>query len=138
MSRRNSNVNSFYSKPLPFIHEYFKGTCALCGEHVELKDASRDHIIPRSKGGGNGRNNIQLTHKSCNNLKGDDSYPHDWQEQLKRGLVLPVGYRCPYCSQTITKWHTKNEYMTKAIIKGRVMALHLWCNKERIKYGKLI
>lgn len=138
MSRRNSNVNSFYSKPLAFIHSIFDGMCALCGEYVELEDASRDHIIPRSKGGGNGRNNIQLTHKSCNNLKGDDSYPDDWREQLKRGLVLPVGYRCPYCTQKIEKRFQNDKNMTKAIIRGRVVALHDWCNKERIKYGKLI
>jgi hypothetical protein len=138
MSRRNSNVNSFYSKPLAFIHQLFDGICALCGEYVELEQASRDHIVPRSKGGGNGRNNIQLTHRNCNNLKGDDSYPDDWKEQLKRGCVLPEGYRCPYCHQVIIKEFQNNEFMTKAIIRGRVMALHNECNKERIKYGKLI
>lgn len=44
------------------------GMCALCGGAMRVEDASKDHIIPRSKGGGGG---IQITHKICNSLKGD-------------------------------------------------------------------
>lgn len=134
MSRQGS---SYYSKPLERIHSDFKGICALCGRYVELKDASRDHIIPRSMGGGNGRDNIQLTHKTCNNRKGNEVYPADWQEQLKRSMAIPKGYHCSYCSQSIEKWQKERKFVTQAIINGRIVALHTWCNDERVRYGTL-
>ena len=133
MGRKNQS--SYYSKPLARIHADFKGICALCGEYVEIEDASRDHIYPRSMGGGNGRENIQLAHKSCNNLKGDIVFPLNWQEQLKREMVIPKGYRCRYCDQEITKQHKDWQYVAKVIHKGKSIALHTWCNEERIKYG---
>jgi 5-methylcytosine-specific restriction endonuclease McrA len=40
--------------------------CGFCGLVVELKDASPDHIIPRSRGGGNEATNIRLAHRTCN------------------------------------------------------------------------
>jgi len=129
------NGVSYYSKPLAQIHSDFKGICALCGRYVELKDASRDHIVPRSQGGGNGRDNIQLTHKRCNNMKGDILYPQDWQEQLKRSMAIPKGYHCSYCSQPIEKWQKTRKLIVNAIINGKIVALHDWCNEERVKYG---
>lgn len=43
------------------------GRCAICGG--ELTTYEVDHIIPISKGGGNERGNLQLTHSECNNKK---------------------------------------------------------------------
>jgi hypothetical protein len=134
MGNRNSEP-SYYSKPLLKIHADFKGICALCGRYVEIEEASRDHIIPRSQGGGNGRDNIQLTHKRCNNMKGDVLYPVDWQEQLKRSMIIPKGYCCAYCSQAIEKWQKDKKLITQAIRNGKIIAIHTWCNEERVKYG---
>lgn len=131
---RNNEV-SYYSKPLERIHRDFKGICADCGNYVELEDASRDHIIPRSKGGGNGRNNIQLMHKTCNNRKGDTLYPVDWQEQLKRAMAIPKGYYCAYCSQEILKWQKSKKMVTQVIKSGKIVAVHAWCREESVKYG---
>jgi len=129
--------SSYYSKPITRIHADFNGICALCGEYVELEDASRDHIIPRSAGGGNGPDNIQLTHKQCNNLKGDQLYPSDWQEQLSRNIPIPRDYHCQYCSNPIVKWHKSQGYTTKIFHKGKIIFLHTWCNEGRLKYGRL-
>ena len=129
--------SSYYSKPIARIHSDFNGICALCNEYVELQDASRDHIIPRSAGGGNGPDNIQLTHKRCNNMKGDQLYPSDWQEQLRREFPIPHGYHCQYCSTEITKHHKRAGYISKIFHKGKLIALHSWCNTERLKYGRL-
>ena len=129
---------SYYSKPIAQIHADFKGICALCGEFVEINDASRDHINPRANGGGNGRDNIQLAHKNCNNLKGDEVYPVDWKEQLKREMVIPMGYRCQYCEREIEKWHKKGKFVAKVFHNRRIVALHSWCNEERVKYGKTL
>lgn len=47
-------------------------TCQLCGQVIrsaELMDL--DHIVPRSLGGSDGRDNRQMTHWRCNNAKGN-------------------------------------------------------------------
>lgn len=134
MSRKGTS--SYYSKPLAVIHRDFNGICALCGKAVDIADASRDHIVPRSRGGSNARDNIQLTHKHCNNLKGDDDYPRDWKKQLETMSVIPQGYRCSHCGLEIMKWHKKSKLISKIFKKGRVVALHSWCNDDRIKYGR--
>ncbi len=134
MSRKTSG--SYYSKPLVVVHRDFNGICALCGKYVELEEASRDHIVPRSRGGSNARENIQLTHKSCNNLKGDEDYPSDWQAQLAAHTVIPKGYRCSHCTLEIDKWHKKHGFVAKIFKRGRIVALHSWCNEDRIKYGR--
>ena len=47
--------------------------CALCGDEINsAEDANRDHILPRSYGGCGGDINMQLTHKKCNTMKGND------------------------------------------------------------------
>lgn len=51
-----------------------KGICPLC--KLPLNSTTRstiDHILPRSKGGGNDISNKQLTHSLCNNIKGDST-----------------------------------------------------------------
>lgn len=40
--------------------------CALCLLPLELAAVSPDHIIPKSKGGGDGVDNLQATHWPCN------------------------------------------------------------------------
>lgn len=132
------NTASYYSKPIERIHRDFNGICALCGKYVEIEDASRDHIIPRAAGGGNERKNIQLTHKACNNLKGSVVYPDNWQEKLKQTMVIPKGYRCCYCDLEITGWQKKADLVNKIIARGKIVALHEWCDEERLKYGKRV
>ena len=60
------------------------GLCALCGEvmlqnrfeapHANVwakRRATFDHIIPKSKGGPDARENLQLAHAQCNKIKGN-------------------------------------------------------------------
>ena len=47
------------------------GTCAICGNPVKYKKMTIDHIVPLSKGGTNGMDNLQLACKRCNLMKAD-------------------------------------------------------------------
>lgn len=62
-----------------------QGRCAICGKpmpetrwqtpHATVWKKLRptfDHIRPRSKGGGDEPENLQLAHAACNKRKGDD------------------------------------------------------------------
>ncbi len=61
------------------------GLCALCGKpmlrnryeapHARIWAkwrATFDHIVPKSKGGGEDEANLQLAHAQCNKIKGSD------------------------------------------------------------------
>jgi 5-methylcytosine-specific restriction endonuclease McrA len=45
--------------------------CGLCGGVVEPTDVHIDHIWPRSLGGSNALDNLQVAHASCNLSKGN-------------------------------------------------------------------
>lgn len=47
------------------------GICQLCKQEIiDISEASRDHIIPVSRGGLSDFDNLQLSHRSCNTAKG--------------------------------------------------------------------
>jgi hypothetical protein len=47
------------------------GMCNACGVNFELRNLEIDHIVPKSKGGGDYYENYQLLCGSCNRIKGD-------------------------------------------------------------------
>lgn len=72
-------------KKMAFFKKLMKrdgNRCAICGEllRLEIKDPKHpmfttlDHILPKSFGGRNGTDNLRLTHKKCNNKRGN-SFP---------------------------------------------------------------
>jgi hypothetical protein len=50
-------------------HQYGK-RCLYCERPISLKEATADHVIPRSKGGGTLRRNIAPACFECNQAKG--------------------------------------------------------------------
>lgn len=56
--------------PLEEVYRRDEGVCHLCNEHVEFKEASRDHVNPRANGGRTTFANIKLAHKKCNSHRG--------------------------------------------------------------------
>lgn len=61
------------AKPLDrkAIWDEHKGVCGICGLAVSFAECEIDHIIPKSKGGGNQLANLQPAHRKCNRSKGD-------------------------------------------------------------------
>jgi hypothetical protein len=55
--------------PLEEVYRRDRGVCHLCGQHVRFKDASRDHVRPKSLGGPTTWKNIKLAHKKCNSKR---------------------------------------------------------------------
>lgn len=77
-----------YKFPLEEVYERDGGVCHICGGLCDWNDytvkdgvkvygdyyPSRDHVVPKSKGGANSWDNIKLAHRICNSKKADS--PH--------------------------------------------------------------
>lgn len=69
--------------------------CWLCDQTMGLFEATRDHLIPISKGGSDSWKNIRLAHALCNRLRGDT--PADLARAHVQSLLRrrsKVGQRC--------------------------------------------
>lgn len=71
--------------------------CALCGGAIaSIEDATQDHIIPLSQGGPDALANIALTHRACNELKGNalpEQYPPMFPVPGNGGAWRPAAFR---------------------------------------------
>jgi 5-methylcytosine-specific restriction endonuclease McrA len=62
---------------LEYLYQRDNGVCQLCFKRCRRVDASRDHIIPLSKGGEESKRNAVLAHLSCNSSKGNRTIPQN-------------------------------------------------------------
>ncbi len=67
-----------------------QGYCAGCGVHFEFRNLTIDHIWPRSRGGQDNPENLQLLCGSCNSLKGNRPMEYLMAELEKRGHLATV------------------------------------------------
>jgi hypothetical protein len=56
---------------LDWLYRKFRGICWICRSFCPRDQASRDHVIPSSLGGGFERDNQALAHKRCNTKRGN-------------------------------------------------------------------
>jgi 5-methylcytosine-specific restriction endonuclease McrA len=49
-----------------------RGVCGICGAWGPIDAMSRDHVVPRAKGGAHAKSNIRLAHTVCNSTRNDD------------------------------------------------------------------
>lgn len=63
------------------------GRCKWCGQIVSPEESSIDHIVPKSKGGTNRRDNLALAHKRCNQLK-SDLMPQEFVAAQEKGSIV--------------------------------------------------
>jgi 5-methylcytosine-specific restriction endonuclease McrA len=52
--------------------QFSNGLCGICGKPTSLRKSNIDHITPKSKGGSNRFENLQVAHIKCNQLKADN------------------------------------------------------------------
>lgn len=98
------------------------GVCWICGKHVELEDASRDHFVPRSKGGINNITNLKLAHKLCNS---------------KRGNGDPVPKRLKKAARVAAINVETGLEFTVAEMRGRRMVLEHITNDNAVAFKKM-
>ena len=67
------------------VYRRDRGVCQLCFERVDApgrkesanpRRASLDHIVPRSRGGSHGMENLRLAHADCNEKRGSPRPRH--------------------------------------------------------------
>lgn len=63
--------------------------CQYCGCHLNSKNASIDHVMPRSRGGGHTWNNIVSACKPCNRKKSNRT-PDEARMPLQKPPVAPT------------------------------------------------
>lgn len=56
---------------LDWLYRKFRGVCWICRKFCPRDQASRDHILPQSLGGGYEKENQALAHKRCNTKRGN-------------------------------------------------------------------
>jgi 5-methylcytosine-specific restriction endonuclease McrA len=57
-------------------------TCQYCGRHSSPQELTLDHVVPRSRGGSSGWENLVACCRPCNNRKGDRT-----PEEARMGLL---------------------------------------------------
>jgi len=114
-----------------------KYACPICKEPLKATEiftpelVNIDHIRPRSKGGGNGLRNLQLTHKPCNERKADTwpepvakvademvtTYTSEEKlsasQILKHALWSTQGYACGICRESVTPSEVYREELVR-------------------------
>jgi len=87
---REHNAPGSYSwAGLVRVWHGFGGCCAYCRTPVPLSALQAEHVIPLSRGGDNGLNNILPSCAPCNSDK-RDLLLHEWNTDRKRRGLKPV------------------------------------------------
>lgn len=64
-----------HSITLKTLYSLYRGTCQYCLEKIPFSAATKDHVYPKSLGGGNEQYNLVLACQPCNSAK-DNTFPY--------------------------------------------------------------
>lgn len=80
---------------IDYLWQIQDGKCQYCNSKMKRKNnCTREHIIPKSKGGSNHIGNIALVCKTCNNNRGNDMTDPRVIELLHTRLTTKWWDRC--------------------------------------------
>ena len=82
IKKRKGFAGVRFSKEAVFARD--KGRCSYCSERVSLSECTRDHVIPKSRGGKTEWENIVLACPECNTRKGNRTPEEAGMRLLKR------------------------------------------------------
>jgi hypothetical protein len=89
------------------VYEHYKHRCVRCHKIIKnIKDASRDHHVPRALGGGNEQVNVTLMCKRCNSELGHSFPKYDIDNvEIMPTLKLPLNcWMPPYDAHIWPGW----------------------------------
>jgi 5-methylcytosine-specific restriction endonuclease McrA len=86
-SRRRAHVDVRFSRDSVWLRD--EGRCQYCATTLVRRDATYDHILPRSRGGRVTWTNIVLACRACNQKKGNRT-PSEARMQLLRAPKRPA------------------------------------------------
>ena len=69
------------------LYQRQNGSCGGCGDHMRQRNLTVDHIVPRSKGGSDDMENLQLLCQACNSMKGDRTQEYLMERLREEGLA---------------------------------------------------
>jgi len=69
--RTDQGVLPHYSTNRHVLYGEQEGRCAGCRTHFGFRNLTVDHVVPKSRGGTDHRDNLQLLCGHCNSVKGD-------------------------------------------------------------------
>jgi 5-methylcytosine-specific restriction endonuclease McrA len=104
-SKSHHTTNSKREISLRYLYKVYRGTCQYCLQKISLRDATKDHIYPKSKGGSNHSYNLVLSCKKCNSIK-SDTFPYFNREgeEVKAKTLLPIQQNTLYDGEIREEW----------------------------------
>ena len=106
MRRARNTKSSRASKKLMLSINPF---CILCGGKVTKENASCEHVIPISKGGTNHWYNLGLSHKECNQQRGDKPLTNIQMFRFRVALMKKMRFHRQNKNTNNTKLVTVNQ-----------------------------
>ena len=73
--------------PKDVLYQQQNGSCGGCGDHMRQRNLTIDHIVPRSKGGSDDIENLQLLCQACNSMKGNRTQEYLMERLRDEGLA---------------------------------------------------
>ena len=73
--------------PKDVLYQQQNGSCRGCGDHMRQRNLTIDHIVPRSKGGSDDMENLQLLCQACNSMKGNRTQEYLMERLRDEGLA---------------------------------------------------
>lgn len=69
------------------LYQQQNGSCRGCGDYMRQRNLTIDHIVPRSKGGSDDMENLQLLCQACNSMKGNRTQEYLMERLQEQGLA---------------------------------------------------
>jgi len=90
-------------------------TCWYCGIELDFMTITRDHVVPKSKGGSNKKSNIVICCSNCNRTKAS----LDYYEFLERAARLGVTLRPERMTQLAKRRISLSESNSQPTTQGK-------------------
>jgi 5-methylcytosine-specific restriction endonuclease McrA len=88
------------------LRKRYNNTCAITGRMLSIRESSKEHVVPVSRGGRTEWPNVVLAHKDINSKRGNKTYA---EAGLSTPRVLPAPREIPI-SETIENIHNLPEW----------------------------